>query len=208
MYQIETFVFTELQENCYLLHENGDAIIIDPGESEQLQKFLREKRLTLRMILNTHGHVDHICGNHVLQRSTGAKIAIGSEDAPMLTSPMLCGAAYFGWDFDAHRADLIVNDGDTTGYGGMQFDVLATPGHSPGSRSFYDRANKILFSGDLVFIDSVGRWDIPGADRDALFDSLRNKFLPLPDDVKVYPGHGGPTTVGREREMNPFLQQA
>ena len=205
-YEIHKLVVTQLEENCYILSEGSDAIVIDPGEHEPVMAFLKDRGLKCRMILNTHGHIDHICGNLTLQRTTGATIAIGREDAAMLASPVLCGAALFGWEFDEHKADVILNDGDTTGYGSMQFEVLATPGHSPGSRSFLDRKNKVLFSGDLVFIDSVGRWDVPGANRDDLFRSLKEKFLMLPDDVTVYPGHGPTTTVGRERRSNPYLQ--
>lgn len=206
-YQIERFVLTELQENCYILHEGSDAVVIDPGETKPVQEFLLAHGLTCQMILNTHGHIDHICGNLELQKVTGASITIGTEDAPMLDNPMLCGAALFGWSLDSHKADILVSDGDTTGLGSMLFEVLATPGHSPGSRSFLDRTNKVLFTGDLVFIDSVGRWDVAGANRDDLFRSLKEKFLTLPDDIVVYPGHGPSTTVGRERRFNPFLRE-
>ena len=205
-YKIDRLVVTDLQENCYIVHDHADAVVIDPGETKPVQDFLKAHHLTCRLILNTHGHIDHICGNLALKNATGAGIAIGREDAVMLTSPVLCGATLFGFDFAEHNADTIVNDGDKVGYGSMQFEAIATPGHSPGSRSYLDRGNKVLFSGDLVFLDAVGRWDVPGANREDLFESLK-RFLTLPDDIVVYPGHGPSTTVGRERRMNPFLQE-
>jgi hydroxyacylglutathione hydrolase len=207
-YTIERFITNQLEENCYLLHTGSDAIVIDPGgEVDQLLKIINGRELRLRLILNTHGHIDHICANEQLRTATGASLAIGVEDAPMLRNAMLCGASYFGWDFEEHEADTLLRDSDTIGYGPMHFVALATPGHSPGSRSFYDAQGAVLFSGDLVFQGSVGRWDIPGANRDDLFNSLRTKLLTLPDNTVVYPGHGEPTTVGLERATNPYLQE-
>lgn len=207
VYEIERFVTNELDENCYLLHAGSDAVLIDPGGGgERILSILNGRGLSLRLILNTHGHIDHICANQQLRAATGASLAIGVEDGPMLRNATLCGASYFGWDFEEHDADTLLRDGDQIGWGAIQFTALATPGHSPGSRSFYDAVGGVLFSGDLVFQGAVGRWDIPGADRDALFNSLRNKLLTLPDETVIYPGHGEPTTVGIERSTNPYLQ--
>lgn len=203
-YRIERFVVTDFEVNCYVLHANSDAVVIDPGSPGEILQYLQKHDLTLRMILNTHGHIDHICGNLELREATGADIAIGEEDAPMLADTLLCGADVFGWEYRAHRAQQTLHEGESVGYGPMQFEVIETPGHSPGSISLYDVRNAVLFPGDLVFMGSIGRYDLPGADRETIFRSLR-KFLALPDDVTVYPGHGPATSVAQERSTNPYL---
>lgn len=204
---VDVIVVPPLYSNCYIVaDENGECVVVDPGgEVDEITKLLEERGLNLKMILNTHGHIDHIGGNAELRRRTGAKIGIHPIDAPMLGSTILCGAEWTGVPFEEHKEDFLFEDGDVITVGGMNFRVLFTPGHSPGSCCLYLEDKKVLFAGDLVFMDAVGRWDLPGGNKETLFTSLKEKFLTLPDDVTVFSGHGAVTTVERERRHNPFL---
>ncbi|MGI8906204.1 MAG: MBL fold metallo-hydrolase [Candidatus Sumerlaeaceae bacterium] len=205
--QIHTLVVTPLEENCYVLW-NGDAdcVVIDPGgEVERIWAFLSEQKLCPQLILNTHGHIDHIGANAELRDLTRARIGVHGLDAPMLDSAVLCGAQWIGLPYREHKPDFLYADGQTIGSGKLQFEVSHTPGHSPGSCILLNRANRILMGGDLVFAGAVGRWDLPGGNEEVLFQSIADKFLPLADDMQVYPGHGPATTVGAERRSNPFL---
>lgn len=206
-YQIDSFVVTSFEVNCYILHDSaGNAVVVDPGgDWQRLIDFLRRNSLTLRMILNTHGHADHICGNAHMKMATGAQIGIHALDAPMLESDTACLASVLDWPFMAHQADFTFKDGQSISCGEIQLQVLHTPGHTPGSSCFYDKDQSVLFCGDLVFRGSVGRYDLPGGSEQMLFDSLRNKFLPLPEHTSVLPGHGPQTSVGVEKRTNPFL---
>lgn len=206
MIHIEMLVVTELAENTYIVwNDAGDCLVIDPGDAVPVLKFLKQQDLKPSMIINTHGHIDHVAGNTAVRKATGARIGIHAMDAPMLSSALYCGAQWVGWPYEEHQPDFLYAEGETVGTGELQFEALFTPGHSPGSCSLVSRTEGIVFSGDLVFMDSVGRSDLPGGDEATLFESIRDKFLLLPDAMKVYPGHGPETTVGRERRLNPFL---
>lgn len=208
--QFQVFTVTELQENCYVVWDNttSDAVVIDPGgEAELIAAFLRDRALSPRLILNTHGHADHIGGNAALRAMTGAPIGVHPLDAPMLSSRLLCGADWLGWEFEEHQPDFLLAEGEPVEAGSLRFEVAHTPGHSPGSVSLYLKDEGLLFSGDLVFLNGVGRWDLPGGDQVALFRSIREKFLALPDDTRVFPGHGPETTVGYERRTNPYFAE-
>ena len=206
-YEIRQIVMSDLQENCFLLHDaDGNAVVIDPGgEPDLVLAAAAEKKLTIREILDTHGHIDHIAGNVPLRRATGARIGIHPDDASRLSDPILSGAAWLGWEFEPHQPDFQFREGDTVGCGAIRFEVVHTPGHSPGLCMLVDRTNGAAFVGDLVFRGSVGRWDLPGGDFETLMRSLREKFAVLPPGMTVYSGHGPGTTVGEELEHNPFL---
>jgi glyoxylase-like metal-dependent hydrolase (beta-lactamase superfamily II) len=206
-YKIQTFIEPELMENTYVLYEpDGNAIVIDPGaDAKEIERFLKAHGLNVGLILNTHGHADHIRSNAALRRATGAKIGVHELDAPMLRSALLCGALFIGWQHEEHEPDFLLGPGQTVGAGGILFEILQTPGHSVGSVCLYDRANGLLFGGDLIFQDSVGRWDLPGGNRDVLMRSIVEKILPLPDETVIYSGHGAATTIGREKKSNPYI---
>jgi glyoxylase-like metal-dependent hydrolase (beta-lactamase superfamily II) len=204
---VHSLVVTPLEENCYIVwNDTGDCVVFDPGgEEDRILAALDERKLKPALIVNTHGHIDHVGANAALRTHTGARIGIHALDAPMLSSSLLCGADWVGLDYVEHEPDFLYAEGDIVGTGSLLFEAYHTPGHSPGSCILLNRAAKVLVGGDLVFAGSVGRWDLPGGDQEVLFQSIAEKFIPLPQDVVIYPGHGPKTTVGRELQSNPFV---
>jgi hydroxyacylglutathione hydrolase len=187
--------------------ESRRGIIVDaPKDSTAtLLEAVARHSLTIDLIVNTHGHWDHIADNAALQRETRAPIAIHRLDEPWLKNPI---PAFFPFPFEVvpTEAGKYLEDGETIRVGSLGFEVIFTPGHTKGGICLYEPNQKVLFSGDTLFSGSVGRVDLPGGDWDALMKSIREKLLTLEDRVTVYPGHGPPTTIGTERERNPFLR--
>jgi glyoxylase-like metal-dependent hydrolase (beta-lactamase superfamily II) len=204
---IETLVVGPIQANCFILghEETREAAVIDPGdEARRILAALGRHNLTLKTIINTHGHFDHVGGNKALQAATGAPILIHGGDAPMLAH-LADSAAVWGMRVeDSPAPDRILEDGDEIGFGALTLKVIHTPGHSPGGISLFTPGH--LFVGDTLFAGSIGRTDFPGGDYGLLIDSVRSRLFVLGDDVRVYPGHGPATTLGRERQFNPFFQ--
>jgi len=196
-----------IMANCYIIgcEKTKKAAVIDPGdEADRILMQLAEDKLTLKYIINTHGHFDHVGGNYNLKKASGADIIIHKADAPML-SDLGRTAGAFGLSVeDSPPADRTVDQGDTISFGEITLNVLHTPGHSPGGISLH--TNGIVFVGDTLFAGSIGRTDLPGGDYQTLIDSIKTKLLPLGDDVKVYTGHGPATTIGQEKRINPFLR--
>ncbi len=194
-----------LQANCYILgcEETRHAAVIDPGgDVDQILLALARDRLTLKAIINTHGHFDHVSANKALKKATGAELMIHPQDAPMLAQ--LSGAAAM-WGMrseDSPEPDRLLEDGDTVTVGHIVFKVLHTPGHTPGGISLY--TDNAVFVGDTLFAGSIGRTDFPGGDFDTLIRSIHTKLFTLPEDVAVYAGHMEATTIGREKRYNPF----
>ena len=178
------------QANCYILgcKETNEGVVIDPGdEVVRIVKEISENALKILYILITHGHIDHIGGAGELQRITKAPLFIHNLDAP-------------GLHF---KPDGYLSDGQKLHFGTYTISVIHTPGHSPGGVSFHFPG--VIFTGDTLFAGSIGRTDFPGGDYSKLIDGVVTKIFPLGDDVRVYPGHGPATTVGRERLTNPFF---
>ena len=205
--RMKSFTVGPLGVNCYVLQDDfSDAgLVIDPGgNAEELLQYLKQEHISLQTIVNTHGHGDHIGADDRLRQATGARLLIHAADAPMLADARANLSAYMGFTVQAAPADAILQDGETLQVGHMSFTVLHTPGHSPGGICLFGEG--VLFSGDSLFAESIGRCDFPGASETELVAALQKKILPLPDDVKVYPGHGPGTTIGWERQHNPYLQ--
>jgi glyoxylase-like metal-dependent hydrolase (beta-lactamase superfamily II) len=204
---VKRIVVGPLASNCYLVRcsDNGEALVIDPGaEPEVILKQLEMEGLTLRYIINTHGHGDHIGANAALKELTGAAILIHAGDAPMLTSAVKNLSAWLDGGIVSPPADRTLADGDELRCGDIVFKVLATPGHTPGGISILGPG--VVFTGDTLFQGSIGRTDFPGGSFTVLLKSIREKLLILPDETLVYPGHGPATSIGREKMENPFLQ--
>jgi hydroxyacylglutathione hydrolase len=198
-------------ENTYIVWRegSGEALVIDPGlDPESILEFLSEHGLTIVAVLNTHGHADHIAGNAAMKEAfPSAPLLIGVGDAPMLSDPVANLSAPFGMPLTSPPADRTVTEGETVEFAGIRFEVLDIPGHSPGHVVFVYRAEPpIVFGGDVLFQGSIGRYDFPGGDGRLLVDGIRKKLLTLDAATVVYPGHGPKTTVGVEKEMNPYLR--
>ncbi|MCP4699785.1 MAG: MBL fold metallo-hydrolase [Gammaproteobacteria bacterium] len=195
-----------LMANCYIVgcEKSKEAAVIDPGdESERILMSLAKDELSVKYILNTHGHFDHIGGNNGIKKATSAPILIHSADAPMLKMVSATAAAWNMVAENSPKADRTIADGDKISFGSITLKVLHTPGHSPGGVAFH--GEDVVFTGDTLFAGSIGRSDLPGGNHNTLISSVRQKLFPLGDDVKVYCGHGPVTTIGRERLYNPYF---
>ncbi len=208
---IETLVLGDFQTNCFCVRQNdevSECLIIDPGMgAEVLVQMLKEKGYTPVEILLTHGHADHIGGVESLrQHWPGVRVSIHKEDAGMLTNPAENLSLMAGVMVQARSAEVLLNSEDIYyEAAGLRFKVLHTPGHTPGGICLYASDEDILFAGDTLFAGSVGRSDFPGGDHRVLIDMIRQKLLILPGKTMVYTGHGPATTIGDEKESNPFL---
>lgn len=206
MLHVKTFVVGPFLENTYVLSDpdSREAILIDPGgEEDALRRHLERESLRATAILNTHAHPDHVGGVARLRRELEIPFALHPADAFLLDSlPEVCDGLGIP-RIEAPAIDRALADGDEIALGAHAIRVLATPGHSPGSVSFL--VGGFLFSGDALFQASIGRTDFPGGSLPVLLASIRAKILTLPDETRVFPGHGPPTTVGDERRGNPFL---
>ncbi len=198
-----------LQTNCYLLGDaqSGDALVIDPSDhADLLVKTAREHGWTIRAILATHGHFDHVLASGPLQRETDAPFYAHRADLPLIQALVPQVRNWMGI-VASPPAEVthFVNVGETIEVGGIMLEVLFTPGHSPGHVSYVLREQKMVFSGDCLFRGSIGRTDLSGGDYETLMRSITTQLLPLGDDFTVAPGHMEDTTIGYERAHNPFL---
>jgi|WetSurMetagenome_2_1015567.scaffolds.fasta_scaffold01700_7 hydroxyacylglutathione hydrolase len=208
--KIEQVTVGHMAVFCYLVYDENtlEGILIDPaGNEDQLLDLLKEKRISLRYIVNTHGHPDHTCGNDRLRKATGALVVMHELDDDFFQKPEFSGwARMIGVDAAA-PADVRVRDGDELRFGGLTMKFIHTPGHTPGACCILIDGN--LFTGDTVFVGAVGRTDLPGASFEQLIDSLQTKIITLPPDTKVWPGHdygdSPQSTVRREMETNPYI---
>ena len=205
---IETFETGPIATNGYLVadKEGGKALVIDApqGVTSLMVEQARKWNTLIVTLVNTHGHWDHVLDNAELLRLTGATFGIHRESAPLLTLPQ---ARYFGLDFEIEptKPDFFLEEDQPLDLGELRFEILHCPGHCPGSVVLFERRQRVAFVGDVLFAGSVGRTDLPGGSHEALMRCIREKLLPLGDDVQVLAGHGAVTTIGEERRTNPFL---
>ena len=206
--KIYRVVVGPIQENCYIIKndETNEGIIIDPGdEGDRIMTAVEKAGIkSVPAIFITHGHGDHVSALDEVKAATGAKVYMSEEDAPMLRAwnSSLSYSTNRNKKFDP--PDVFFKDGQKLTAAGMDFTIAATPGHTKGGVCII--GDGIVFCGDTVFLESIGRTDLPGGSYDAILESIKTKILTLPDDYKLLPGHGPTTTVGWERRRNPFLQ--
>lgn len=210
MLQVRSFVFNPFQENTFVLYdETGECVIVDPGCSEEsenaeLQDFIQKEDLRVKLLLNTHCHIDHVLGNRFVKETYGVRLMIHREEEPVLKAAEVYAPSYGFHDYQHLPADAHMEEGQVITVGNERFVVLFVPGHSPGHVAFYNEANGVLIGGDVLFYNSIGRTDLPGGNHQTLINSIHTKLFNLPDHVKVYPGHGPETTIGFEKRTNPF----
>lgn len=212
MLSIHYFTFNPFAENTYVIYnEEGEAIIVDPGmmqvhEQFKLQQFIQDKNLTVTKIINTHAHIDHVMGVKFIKDWYKVKFYLHKDEMPVLHQAVY-SAEMFGLKFnEIPEVDGYIDEQTEIVLGKDRMQVLFTPGHSPGSISFYAPEFKWIIAGDVLFNGSIGRTDLPGGSITVLEKSIQEKLYTLPDDVVVYPGHGEPTTIGREKTSNPFVR--
>ena len=203
---LEKLVVGPFASNCYIVgaESTKEGMIVDPGaEAEKILRSVKELGLDIKIILLTHGHIDHIDGLEKVKEATGAEVAIHADDAESLEAQPL--SFMFASSQQAPiPPDRLLQGGDSVDFGDMHFQVIHTPGHSPGCICLLGHG--AIFSGDTLFNYGIGRFDLPGGDYGQLMNSLHTKLMVLPDDTIVYPGHGPDTTIGTERQANPFLK--
>lgn len=210
--ELKRFVFNPVDVNCYILwDESKEAVLVDAAvlfdeEKEELKSFILNNGLTVKHHLNTHLHFDHIFGNPFVEQELGVKSSSNDKDwswAETISERV----ARFGLRYNEKIPAIgtVLHDGDTVTFGNSTIKVLHVPGHSPGSLAYYVAEENMLFSGDALFQASIGRTDFADADYETLIDSIKSKLLSLPDDTRVFPGHGDSTTIGFEKQYNRFL---
>lgn len=195
------------EENCYLYAcpQTREAVIIDPGdEPDRILRTIQELKLTPRYIINTHGHIDHICAIDAVSKVYPVPLAIHPADVPLYTDEQ--AARMFGRTAPLVRRkpDILLNEGDRLSFGTLSLEVIHTPGHTPGGICLIGRPY-CIFSGDTLFYRSIGRTDLPGGNFEQIIASIREKLYTLDEDLLVFPGHGEPTTIIEEKHENPFV---
>jgi hydroxyacylglutathione hydrolase len=209
---IVAFECNPFQENTYLITDKtGLCAIVDPGcytreEQASVQDYISKNNLKPALLLNTHCHIDHVLGNYFIHDTYQLPLHMHRGELPVLHA-VETYAESMGIRYKASpEPEVFLEPGDVVTLGDTKLRVLFTPGHSPASICFYNQADGYLIGGDVLFLDSIGRYDLPGGNLDTLLQSIREQLFTLPDETIVYPGHGPHTTIGREKKYNPFLR--
>lgn len=212
MFSIQKFTFSPFAENTYVLYNGqGSALLIDPGcffpeEETILKGFVEQNGLKVNRLLNTHAHIDHVFGNDFVYKTWGVLPELHEGDLQTLR---LMPAAAELWGIKGYKLSPqpghFLTEGEKIQLNSDELEVFFVPGHAPGHVAFICHAQKFVIGGDVLFNGSIGRTDLPGGKLETLMNSIKNKFMTLPDDYTVYSGHGEETTIGKERRTNPFI---
>ncbi len=211
--EIRKFTFNPFFENTYVLYdkETAEAVVIDPGnsdeaETEELSSFIAAENLSVKYLINTHCHIDHIFGNAAVKRKFNPEFLVPEPDLFLLRAAVKQGEL-FGVEAEVSpEPDRFITEGDEIRIGGATVKFIFTPGHTPGEYCLYLPEKALLIAGDVLFNEGIGRTDLWGGDMDTLLESISKKLYPLPDETLVYCGHGEETTIGHEKKFNPFIK--
>lgn len=212
MFYIEKFTFNPFSENTYVLYnEKKQAFIIDPGmyfqeEFQRFDQFIQQKGLIPELLINTHTHLDHLFGNAHVARTYNIQLTFHAADKPVFDAASSAGALYDLPFEKSPEPAFYLKENKSIQLGEDSFEILLTPGHSPGSVCFYQATQHVLISGDVLFQMSVGRTDLPGGNAQDLYRSITNTLFSLPNETTVYSGHGPETSIGFEKQNNPFVK--
>jgi glyoxylase-like metal-dependent hydrolase (beta-lactamase superfamily II) len=200
----ESFCGGIFETNCYLVQAPEGGILFDAPEGAC--KWVRSLGVDLKLLLLTHGHIDHVQDVAKLKRQFACPIGCHQLTAPMISDPEFFRNFGFQLEIEPVEPDFLIEETPNRNFLGADFEVLEIPGHCPGSLCFFSRKDKLLIGGDVLFAGSIGRGDLPGGDIDLLINGIRKKLFPLGDDITVLSGHGPPTQIGTERRTNPFVR--
>jgi len=193
-----------LASNCYIIGDNCEGAVIDPGaKAQDILEMAEQTKLIIKYIILTHSHIDHIISMDEIREKLDAKVFVHKDDATSLPDPWRNGSKLFGLDKTFKPADVFLKDGDIINIGDLKVEIIHTPGHTPGGICI--KVNDNIFTGDTLFRMSIGRTDLGNGDQDDLMNSIKEKLMKLDDKTMVYPGHGTATTIGYERKNNPFI---
>lgn len=208
--KVKQFVFNAFSENTYVIYDDTkECIVIDPGcydpeEKATLRKFIEGHGLQVKLLINTHCHIDHVLGNNFVKHEYKVGLTIHTDDIATLKANEVVAPMYGFQGYESCEADEYIAEGDLVEFGHTVLDVLFVPGHAPGHIALVNKKESICIGGDVLFQQSIGRTDLPGGDFDTLMESIKKKLFSLPDEVTVYCGHGPSTTIGFEKQYNPF----
>lgn len=205
--KVNTLVLGMVQTNCYIVSNEAtkEALVIDPADhADRIEQYLKVNDLVCKGILLTHGHFDHIMAAADLAASTKAQIYAQEEEASLLKDPAMNASHRFGKECSL-TPDVLLKDQSLLEMAGFLIKVIHTPGHTSGGACYYFTEHDVMFSGDTLFLEDIGRYDLPTGDGKVLVNSIQHKLMLLEDQVIVYPGHGDPTTIGHERVHNRYI---
>jgi glyoxylase-like metal-dependent hydrolase (beta-lactamase superfamily II) len=211
MLRLKVFTFNPFLENTYILYdETKDAAIFDPGcyenhEKTELTDFIERENLNVTHLINTHCHIDHVLGNAFVKAKYDVDLWIHRNEIPVLKSVSAYAPNYGFAGYQDTEPDKFIDQNQKLKIGNTELEIRFVPGHSPGHLVFYHEPSGICIAGDTLFQGSIGRTDLPGGNHQTLLRSIKSELFTLPDDTKVYPGHGPETTIGTEKEYNPFV---
>lgn len=210
--RIKSLVFNPFYENTYVLWDDTkQGVIVDPGcyekyEVDELKRFVAEQQIEVKMILNTHCHIDHVLGNYMLKETYQCPLWIPEGEEEVFRSVVAYAPQWGIQSYTEAEIDKLLKESDPIQFGNTSLTSILVPGHSPGHLVFYHKGDKKIIGGDVLFRESIGRTDLPGGNHAQLLDNIKNKLYTLDEEIEIYPGHGPATTIGYEKKNNPFVK--